>query len=442
MDAASATGATRAAAAGLRILVMSWEFPPRILGGLGRHVTALTTALASAGHDVVVVTAPHPGAPDHERLAGVEVVRVPTVVPTYDLDDELAAWVLDFNLRAAAAALGLCADRDFDVVHAHDWLVAPATVAVADVTGLPVVTTVHATEHGRHQGHLPGDRNHWIHQVEWWLAARSTRVITCSAFMRDQVQQLFDLDPDRLEVVPNGVDAARFVVASPVAAAARRDLARPDEVLVAYAGRLEWEKGVQDLLAAVPLVTATRGPVTLAIAGDGSQRASLEALAAHLGIADRVRFLGFMPPDRVATLYAAADVVAAPSLYEPFGMVAIEALAAGTPVVVGDTGGLAELVAAGMGTGVPPGDPEALASAISTLADDPGAARAMVARGRTALADHDWPTIADATGAILAAAAAGSPPDVDPEALQAGFRRDAARRTAASRQPATTRRTH
>lgn len=408
----------------MRILLLSWEFPPRIRGGLGRHVAALAGALVEAGHDVVVVTAPHPGAPDHEFVDGVEVVRVPVGVPAHDLDDHLAAWVLDFNLRLLTAALEVCAREDVDVVHAHDWLVASAAVGLADVTGLPVVTTIHATEHGRHQGHLPGDRNHWIHQMEWWLAASSATVITCSAFMRRQVLDLFALDPDRLAVVPNGVDATRFAVDPAVATARRAELTDPGDVLVAYAGRLEWEKGVHDLLAALPLVRAAVGPITLAIAGDGSQRSSLQAMAADLGIDGRVRFLGFVAPDQVAALYAAADVVAAPSLYEPFGMVALEALAAGTPVVVGDTGGFSELVAAGVGLGVPPGEPAAVAAAITTVVQDPEGSRAMVERGRRALVDHDWHALAVTTATVLAAAASGTAPAVDPDRLRAAFRRD------------------
>ena len=151
----------------MRILLLSWEYPPRIIGGLGRHVDRLSTALAQAGHDVHVVTRDHPDAVAEEDVEGVHVVRVgeyPPLVPFKDL----FPWVLSFNVGVQQRATEVLMEEDFDVIHAHDWLVAYAAAALKDVFSLPVVSTIHATEYGRHQGHLPGKLNKLIHQVEWW----------------------------------------------------------------------------------------------------------------------------------------------------------------------------------------------------------------------------------------------------------------------------------
>lgn len=412
-------GSTGNTARPRRILVLSWEYPPRIMGGLGRHVDALTAALAHGGHEVVVITAAHDDAPSREVRDGVDVVRVGPANSLFDPREDLVPWVLDFNLRVQTAGMQVWSDTGFDLVHAHDWLVGPAAVGLASTTGAPVVATLHATEHGRHQGHLPDDRSRWIHQVEWSLTNLATRVITCSEFMADQIVHLFNVDRPRLAVIPNGVQPDAASGTATQAASLRdhllgttsADRSEPgdSDLLVACAGRLEWEKGVQDLVAALPRIQDVHaGRVHLAIAGVGSQCDELQAAVAEIGMRDQVTFLGFLSPARVATLHAAADVVAAPSLYEPFGMMALEATAAGTPIVVGDTGGLAELAAAGVGVPVPPGDPDELARAIIRMAD-PEQAAAVVTAGTRTLANHDWDLIARETAGVMASALTSPP---------------------------------
>lgn len=374
--------------------MLSWEYPPRVVGGLGRHVNALARALAAQGHDVHVVTRDHPDAPPEEVLEGVHVVRVSEAPPVVPFDD-LVPWVLAFNNRVQSAATRILRDHDVDVVHAHDWLVTYAAAGIKDAFGLPLLATVHATEYGRHQGHLPGPMNKLIHQVEWWLTYEARRVVTCSEYMRRQVGDIFELPVDKTDVVPNAVATRDFEIPAEEVAAFRASETPRGERMVLFAGRLEYEKGVQTVLHALERVAEAVGPVVFHIAGVGTYSDELHRLVGEKGLGDVVRFTGFLEDHDLRLHYAAADVAVAPSIYEPFGLVAVEAMACGTPVVVGDTGGLREIVSDGHGLSFAPQDAEQLADRLVSVLSDQALANDLVARGRRQVtARYDWQTVA------------------------------------------------
>ncbi|MFE7873138.1 glycosyltransferase family 4 protein, partial [Micromonospora humida] len=255
-----------------RVLMLSWEYPPVLVGGLGRHVHALATALAAAGHEVTVVTRHAEGAPLQEYADGVRVLRAPEDPVTFPLaTGSLLAWTMAFNHTLTRTALRAADTADYDVVHAHDWLVGHTAVTLAEHLDLPLVTTMHATEAGRHQGWLPGELNRTIHGVEHWLSNASARVIACSGYMRAQVSRLFDVPAGRVDVVPNGVDDRAFR-ARPRAVASARARFAGDGPLVGYAGRLVYEKGVQHLVDAVPHLRDRHPGLRVVIAGDGPYR--------------------------------------------------------------------------------------------------------------------------------------------------------------------------
>lgn len=389
----------------MRILHLSWEYPPVVYGGLGRHIHALAEAQAALGHDVVVLTQHADGEAPDEVVGGVRVVRVPHDPPHVPMAD-LLAWVMGFGHGLARAGMRLGRDWQPDVVHGHDWLVAHAAAQLKTLFEVPLVATVHATEAGRHQGWLPSDLSRAIHTTEWWLTYEARRVITCSSHMRWEVTRLFDLPPAKVTVVPNGIDLAHWQVdADDVARVRARYAGRGP--LVLFTGRLEWEKGAHTLVEALPGLLARLPGVRLVLAGQGSQQQELHATAKRLGLGQHVRFTGWLPDDQLPLLAAAADVAVVPSIYEPFGMVALEAVAAGTPLVVADTGGLRELVAHGV-TGVhfTPGDVDGLVDAVVSLVDDEVLARRMVSRGRKVLArDYAWTSIAERTDEVYRAAA-------------------------------------
>ena len=388
----------------MRILILSWEYPPLVYGGLGRHVHALAEAQAAAGHEVAVVTQAIDGAPSDSVVNGVRVVRVQPDPPALPMSD-LLAWVMSFEHALTRAALRVAEDLRPEIVHGHDWLVAHTATAVKERYGIPLVATVHATEAGRHQGWLPGPLNKAVHTVEWWLTFEARRVITCSSHMRWEVTRLFDLPPDSVDVIPNGIDLDRWDVDADVVSATRKTYASDGPLLV-FTGRLEWEKGCHTLLDALPRLRRRHPGLRLVVAGDGSQGADLRAHARRLRLGRSVAFLGWVPPDALAALAAAADVAVVPSIYEPFGLVALEAAASGTPLVVGDTGGLREFVAHGItGLRFTPGDVAGLADAVTGLLSDDLLARRVERDAREVLArDYTWDGIAQRTVEVYARA--------------------------------------
>ncbi|MEV1286210.1 glycosyltransferase family 4 protein [Micromonospora sp. NPDC049679] len=389
-----------------RVLMLSWEYPPVVVGGLGRHVHALSVALVAAGHEVTVVTRHADGAPLEEYADGVRVIRVPEDPPVFPLaTPSLLAWTMAFNHTLTRAALRAAQSGGYDVIHAHDWLVAHTAVTLKEHLDIPLVTTIHATEAGRHQGWLPEEMNKAIHSVEWWLSQESGRVIVCSGYMKWEVNRLLDVDGSRVEIIPNGVDD-RVWQAAPRAVASARARFAADGPLIGFAGRLVYEKGVQHLVHAVPHLRDRHPGLRVVIAGDGPYRPELQEEARRLKLDGTLAFAGFMTESQLPAVLAATDATVVPSLYEPFGMVALEAAAAGAPLAVAATGGLAEIVEPGV-TGVtfPHSDPAALAAAVDVLLDDEMFARRVARQARTMVAErYGWSTIAARTAATYATA--------------------------------------
>jgi glycogen(starch) synthase len=381
--------------------MLTWEYPPVMYGGLGRHAHALSAALAKAGHAVTVVTQHAPDAAYEEMDGGVRVVRVPADPPLVPRDG-LLAWVMSLNHSLGRGATQVATDSPYDVVHAHDWVVAHAAAAVKSAAGLPLIATMHATEAGRHQGWLPGSLSRAIHTTEWWLTFEARRVITCSDYMRWEVTRLFDLPPASVDVVPNGIDVAAWQVGDETVAGARKTRAPDGGPLVVYTGRLEYEKGVHTFLRALPRLRRRFPGLRAVVAGTGTYEHELRTLARSLRLGRAVTFTGFLDHDDIAALAAAADVAVIPSIYEPFGMVALEAAAAGTPLVAADSGGLREIVEAGRtGLQFAAEDVAGLADAVTTLLRDEVLARRLVRDAREAAASrYTWSAVAERTTAV------------------------------------------
>lgn len=385
----------------MKILMLSWEYPPKMVGGLGRHVHALSVALAAQGHSVTVVTrhgdhADGTPALVDEVVDGVRIVRVhedPPLVPF----SELMAWTLAMNHGLTRAALRLVEEEAYDVIHCHDWLVAHTGKTVKDVTGLPLVATIHATEAGRHQGWLPGPMNKAIHSVEWWLTFEARRVIACSEHMRWEVTRLFEL-PDKVDVIPNGIDVSLWQPSKKAVKAARTKFAGTGPLML-FAGRLEYEKGVQTALRALPRLRRRHPGLKLVVAGVGTQADMLRELVTELKIGKAVTFTGHLELEELAALIGAADVAVVPSIYEPFGLVALEAAAVGTPVVVAETGGLREFVEHGStGLRFVAEDVPGLADAVTAVLRDEVLAHRIVHQAREVLGrDYTWAAVAEQT---------------------------------------------
>lgn len=384
------------------ILMLSWEYPPRVIGGVAPHVRNLARALVERGQRVTVVTAPHAGLDAVSDDEGVEVRRV---TPSLPYPPDFPGEVLQFNLGLVEEALQLAAGgRSFDVIHCHDWLVAPAGRVLKHAWRRPLVATIHATEYGRNGG-LHNPLQHYIHGVEWWLGYEAWRVITCSRYMRDEVCRIFQLPRDKVEVVPNGVHRREFQLPAGPLEEIRR-LRVPGGILqhpiLVFMGRLVWEKGAQDLIEAMPHIRARFPQTRLIVAGEGPLKDQLQRRVAELGLHDAVYFPGFVAGTNRNRLLALADVAVFPSRYEPFGIVCLEAMAAGVPVVVGDTGGLAEVVRHGEnGLRVTPAQPQAIAGAVCSLLEAPDLAARLVRQAlREIERKYDWSSIAQRTWGV------------------------------------------
>ncbi len=393
----------------MKILMVSWEYPPVVIGGLGRHVHHLSTALATAGHEVVVLARRPPDTdpsthPSTDEVAeGVRVIAAAHDPHEFTFSNDMMAWTLAMGHSMVRAGLSLKkrgSNRPWrpDVVHAHDWLVAHPAIALAQFYDVPMVSTVHATEAGRHSGWVSGAISRQVHAVESWLVRESDSLITCSASMADEITELFGPGLAEISVICNGIDAARWPFAE------RRPRTGPAELL--YLGRLEYEKGVHELIAALPRIRRTHPGATLTIAGEGTQLGWLVEQARKHRVLKAIRFVGHLGHAELLAVLHRADAAVLPSHYEPFGIVALEAAAAGTPLVTSNIGGLGEAVINGQtGVSCPPRDVAGLAAAVRTVLDDPDAAqrRARAARQRLT-SDFDWKTVAAKTAQVYLAA--------------------------------------
>jgi len=400
----------------LSVLMLSWEFPPRIIGGISSHVHDLSMALTRRNVTVHVVTCDFPGAPEYEQVDGVTVHRFNSKIPS----PSFLGWIFSMNQAMAERAIDVINDNDeeIDVIHAHDWLVSEAAVKVGHAFSKPLVSTIHATEMGR-RGGIHNDYQRTINEVERHLINQSSEVICCSNYMADQVSSAFNIQSDRLHVIPNGVNAAKFngkVSTMPV----KQRYAKNGEKIVSFVGRLVHEKGVHVLVGAVPKVLTTMPKVNFVIVGEGGMKDYLSKEAWDFGVADHVFFAGFVDEKTLISIYRASDAAVFPSLYEPFGITALEAMAAKTPVIVTDTGGLAEIVEhEKTGIKVYVDNSDSLAWGILRVLKNPDVAKRIRENGyQKVLREYDWNAIAERTMKVYESAMVATS---RPEAIRIRF---------------------
>jgi len=390
---------------GDRVLLLTWEYPPVIEGGLARHVRKLAEALVRQGAAVDVLTRglgiePRRANAGPEIRGGVSVHRVRE--PSWPRDlDRFVAWVARMNEDMLAAGEALAQEYSYDLIHGHDWLVAEASATLADRLELPYITTIHATEHGRHQGWVADPPQSHIHALERRMARRADAVIVCSYYMRGHVADIFGIDERRVAVIPNGVDPSELRPTGDLAAL-REKFAAPHEKLVLLVGRLVYEKGFQLALDALPAVIEQVGDVRFLVAGSGTHEAELKAQAERLGLMRHGTFVGWIGDDVLHSLYRIVDLCVVPSIYEPFGLVALEAMASGCPCIVADTGGLREVVPLGERVGLRfnGGDAAHLGVMIERLLVDGELRDRLVTEASEHVLRFDWDDIAQRTRGI------------------------------------------
>jgi glycosyltransferase involved in cell wall biosynthesis len=322
--------------------------------------------------------------------------------PVVEGDFFTAAW--QTNLRLEEYAHRLWEESGpFDLIHVHDWLVAFVGAACKRSYKAPLLSTIHATERGRGRGQLGSEQARAIHSIEWWLAYESWRIIACSEYMEYEIADYFRCPRDKIDIVPNGVETTRFdQLEGQDLSRFRNRYALPVEKIVFSVGRVVYEKGLQVLIRAMPIILAQYPQVKIVVAGKGPELEALRSLAWEQGVGEKVLLAGFVSDEDRDRLFKISDCAVFPSLYEPFGIVALEAMAAKCPVVVSEVGGLKDVVKhAETGITIYPDNPESLAWGILHTLQHPEWSAARVENAyRVVREEYNWERIARMTADI------------------------------------------
>ncbi|MDJ0602065.1 MAG: glycosyltransferase family 4 protein [Crocosphaera sp.] len=382
----------------MKVLVLTWEFPPRLVGGIARHVAELYPEIAKLGHEIHLITVEFGQSPPYEVVDGVNVYRVPVQEA-----DDFFQWIVHMNNSMGYHGGQLIQDKGpFDLIHAHDWLVGDAAIALKHLFKIPLIATIHATEYGRYNG-IHNDTQRYISNKERTLIYDSWRVIVCSDYMRHELKRAFETPLDKVDVIYNGIRAEKKRKDPNFDYLAfRRQFALDHEKIIYYVGRMTREKGISILLqAGAKVLWELEGNAKIVIIGGGNTQ-HLQAEAEHLGISNRCCFTGFMSDEDLDRFQTIADCAVFPSLYEPFGIVALESFAARVPVVVSNTGGLPEVVhhqKTGIVTEV--NNPDSLAWGILEILRNPDYGQHLVEKAYHELAlRFAWSQLAKQTEAV------------------------------------------
>lgn len=324
----------------MKILMLSWEYPPKNIGGISAHIYYLSHELYKAGHEVHVITCEEGFAPQSENDDGVFVHRV----TPFNIDScDFAKWVMHLNYSMIEKAIMLLNDGTrFDIIHAHDWLCSYSARVLKCSYRIPMVCTIHATEHGRNGG-IRTEMQRYISGAEWMLSYEAWKIIVCSNYMKTEVHNVFGAPLEKIWVIPNGVDCSNLNFSFDQVSFRRR-FAEDSEKIILFVGRHVFEKGIHILAEAGKEVIRRNYNTKFVIAGAGPMTDEMKNLVRNNGMENKFLFTGFVDSDTKNKLYRVADVAIFPSIYEPFGIVALEAMASGCPVVVSDVGGLGELI--------------------------------------------------------------------------------------------------
>lgn len=324
-------------------------------------------------------------------MDGIKVYRASTELG----HPNFLTWVLMFNHFLSKRMADVTQKVDFDVMHVHDWLAAFSGITFKHYEKKPMILTVHSTEVGRAQGlHSPDSFS--INGIEWWSNYEADRVIVCSESMKNEICSHFNLPADKVDVIPNAIDASKYQIPVDRGAVRQRYGVGWGEKLILCVGRLVPQKGIEYFIRAIPLIARRYPEAKYIIVGEGWSRDLLEAEARATGQNQKIKFTGFASDKDVIELMTSADVLIVPSIYEPFGIVALEGMATGVPVVASKVDGLAEVIEHDRtGIFVYPRSPESIAWGIDRVLSDPDHARRLAANAKDKLHKaYSWEAVA------------------------------------------------
>jgi len=407
----------------LRIAFFVWEYPPRLVGGLGTYAEYITHEFVELGHDVSVFTLNPGNLRTTEILKGVEVHRpmiadASNVFPMFVIND-LIKWgtnirffsdIFIYNILSATKFINELVRKEgcvFDVACVHDWLSNVAGIIIKNETSIPVVFHVHSTEWGR----SGGQGSEVVSHLELATAQLTNRMITVSNAMRDDLTR-HGWSESKISVVWNGVDADRYnpqnCKQEEVDSIREKYQVPKDWNLLLFVGRLTWVKSIRNLIQALPIVLKEYPKTKLVILGKGEEQRDILEMAARLAVKENVVcWFEFVLEDERILHYAAADVCIFPSVYEPFGIVSLEAMAMEKPIVVGAHGVVGfreQVIPSGPGqTGIHVNgeDPADIAWGIMEILKDPERARTWGQNGRKRVLElFTWRKAAEETIAV------------------------------------------
>jgi glycosyltransferase involved in cell wall biosynthesis len=404
----------------LRIGFFVWEYPPTLVGGLGTYAQYITREYVQLGHDVSVFTLNSGDLKTTEILEGVDVQRpliadASNVFPMFVVDD-LKRWgtnirffndIFIYNILSSTKFLNELVRKKrchFDVVCVHDWLSCISGLITKNETKIPVVFHVHSTEWGR----SGGQGSEVVSHLESATAERADKIITVSNAMQEDLMR-HGWPQSKINVVWNGVDPEKYDPQK----SQREDILKirkkydvpEDWNMLLFLGRLTWVKSIKNLVQAMPLVLEEYPKTKLVILGKGEEQSDVIEMANRLGIQDKVIYrFEFVSEDERILHYAAADVCIFPSIYEPFGIVSLEAMSMAKPVVVGARGVVGfreQVINSGTeqnGVHVNGEDPSDIAWGIKETLSDPKRAKVWGENGRRRVLEYfTWKKVADQT---------------------------------------------
>lgn len=331
-----------------------WEYPPALVGGLGTYAEYITREYIALGHDVTVFTLNKDKLKTREIFRGVEVHRpliadASNVFPMFVAED-LRKWgtnirffndIFLYNILSSTKFINDLIKKEgykFDVMCVHDWLSGISGIIAKNEVEIPVAFHVHSTEWGR----SGSQGSEVVSHLENQTAQLADRIITVSYAMRDDLAR-HGWPPSKISVVWNGVDPERYAPAKVKTEAVRKIREKygvsEDGFMLLFLGRLTWVKGVRNLVQAMPIILKKYPKTKLVILGKGEEQSDIIEMAARLGIKNNVAYnFEFVPEEERIAHYAAADACVFPSIYEPFGIVSLEAMSLAKPIIVGAQG--------------------------------------------------------------------------------------------------------
>ena len=375
----------------MKIAELSWESLHSVhVGGLGVHVSELSKSLASLGHEVHLFTQRAPHQLEVEVIDSVTYHRVHLPV-----EGTFPDRIVELNRGFTEAVLATAVDGPFDIVHGHDWLSAQAVHSIKEATGAAAVHTIHSTEYGRCGNNFYEGESAEVRAIERSGVADAAAVIAVSSALRDEVLWMYEAPPEKVVVIGNGVSMEEYETPTDTLATRREFEIGEEAPMVLFVGRMVQQKGPDLLIEAMPMLLRQFPDLVVVFVGDGFLLDSMGTRVHELGIASSVRFTGYDDDGIKLHLAMASDVQCVPSRNEPFGIVVLEAWAAGMPVVASRRGGPAEFVTDGVDGVLIDPDPISIAEGLARVLLEPDRGRSMGERGHKAAAKFSWDAIAE-----------------------------------------------